>query len=390
MKKLFSFLLTLVSVVAFANDGVYYTSGNQLIPLQETDISVKKEILTISILDDGFAKVDVYYEFYNPDSQSKTVQMGFEADMPYNSDYDEFDGSAEHPNIKEFTVDVNGERKAYSNAVCWQNLKNLKDGLVDLNKWEYNNEIYRFITKGKSLDDNDTEYADISFVYYFDATFKPGVNKIHHTYQYEMSVVVGTQYLIDYKLSPAARWANGQIDDFTLIVRADNTAKYFNVHQGSFPESAQFTCIEGKAKIRKFKTDFTEGYSVSLRNGAVKLHLTNFKPEDGKELNINSADEHITFADTCRFGDYYDRNNVVALYTWKYSEELRAKISNSMMKRIARNLPYANRGHVFKDPTLKKYFESLWWYMPDPSYKDDTSDFTEKDWEHVNFDPEAE
>ena len=48
-------------------------------------------------------------------------------------------------------------------------------------------------------------------------------------------------------------------------------------------------------------------------------------------------------------------------------------------QRVCRNLPFAHRGHVFKDKKLKAYFESQFWYMPDPSYKDDMSDFTETD-----------
>lgn len=53
-------------------------------------------------------------------------------------------------------------------------------------------------------------------------------------------------------------------------------------------------------------------------------------------------------------------------------------------RRILRNLPYANRGYVFKDKGLQKYFNEIWWYMPDPSWKQDTSDFTKKEWELVN------
>ena len=59
-----SFLLMTCSLLtASANDGVYFTSGNFLVPTQETDISVDREILTITIGNDGFARVDVYYEF---------------------------------------------------------------------------------------------------------------------------------------------------------------------------------------------------------------------------------------------------------------------------------------------------------------------------------------
>ncbi len=49
-----------------ANDGSYYASGNHLIPVFETDISVKKEILTLKKIRNRFIEVTVYYEFFNP------------------------------------------------------------------------------------------------------------------------------------------------------------------------------------------------------------------------------------------------------------------------------------------------------------------------------------
>ena len=67
-----------------ANDGVYYTSGNFLVPLRETDISAKKEILEITLCKDSFATVTVDYTFYN-NSEDKTVTMAFEAAAPYNA-----------------------------------------------------------------------------------------------------------------------------------------------------------------------------------------------------------------------------------------------------------------------------------------------------------------
>ena len=77
-------LLTLLSMNSlFANDGVYFTSGNFLQPIKETNISVAKEILTISIDKDSFATVDVYYEFMN-NGKAKNITMAFEATAPYN------------------------------------------------------------------------------------------------------------------------------------------------------------------------------------------------------------------------------------------------------------------------------------------------------------------
>ena len=51
----------LSALFASANDGVFYASGNQLIPITETEISVQKEVLTINRVGDHL-EVTVYYE----------------------------------------------------------------------------------------------------------------------------------------------------------------------------------------------------------------------------------------------------------------------------------------------------------------------------------------
>ena len=103
MKKIFLITLMALAVClqsAVANDGVFYVNGNHLIPLEETDISIKKEILTITLCDDGFASVDVQYEMVN-NGAPKTITMGFEASVPYN-DGESFNKNCTHPNIKDF------------------------------------------------------------------------------------------------------------------------------------------------------------------------------------------------------------------------------------------------------------------------------------------------
>lgn len=80
-------LLALTSVCSIhvsASDCIYTVSGNHLTPLCDTDISVSKEILTISLHDDGYAYVDVYYELQN-DGLEKNQTVGFE-NQPLNYD----------------------------------------------------------------------------------------------------------------------------------------------------------------------------------------------------------------------------------------------------------------------------------------------------------------
>ncbi len=66
MRKLIIVIFCCLSVLfATANDGVFYAAGNQLIPITETDISVRKEVLTLNRVGDHL-EVTVYYEFFNP------------------------------------------------------------------------------------------------------------------------------------------------------------------------------------------------------------------------------------------------------------------------------------------------------------------------------------
>ena len=77
MKRIFAlFFLVAAALTARANDGVYLGSGNQLIPLQETDITITREVLTLRLLDNGYASVDVLYELDNRGPE-KSVLMGF-------------------------------------------------------------------------------------------------------------------------------------------------------------------------------------------------------------------------------------------------------------------------------------------------------------------------
>ena len=386
MKTLKICILTIFCIAmalpAVANDGTYYTRGNQLIPLQETNISVRREVLTISLMDNGFARVDVQYEFWNP-GVAKTVTMGFEADPPYNFDY-KFYPDGRHPSISLFTVEMNGRTLPYRNAACVleenQNCK-LPLRYVDTTKRYYvfdNNLLYE--------DDGRNEPTDFdaglpfAYVYYFEADFQPGLNRVHHSYVYKMSTNVGSPFIVEYKLTPAARWAGGNIEDFTLTIRADSTAKHFFVFDTLFGD-ASFAVSEGMGKLRRSER-YGNPTEVSLRNGAITLHRTHFAPKS--ELTIMAVGIEGLYVDNkCITGGTYDRS---ARIDWGPYEGMQwVPADAAFRQRVMRNLPYAHRGHVFADKKLKAYFESLWWYMPDPSYKDDTGNFTEVDWQFVNY-----
>ena len=375
-------ILTLIFLVCMAvtgseaNDSSYSAIGNQLVPLRETSIRVTKEILSIDLRDDGRAYIDVYYEFTNPEKTAKTVLMGFEADPPYP---DEPDGwtltsHSAHPYIENFTVEINGQRQSYRNAISipgkFRPMKvegmTIMDGGLDQTIYDEN---------GNILQDGPQEA--VAFVYYFDATFRPGVNKVHHTYAYELGNSTTFYYFLDYKLTPATRWANHQIDDFTLILSAKNTAKHFFMGTECMP-GMKPVVASGKAKMRRVPNEWESPdatmWEMSIRNGSIKYHARNFRPK--KELWLRSA----TFCSGEQIGYTYDRGS-----TWPLCYHAEDIPDRAQAIRLIRNLPYASRGRVFRDKTLQRYFESLWWYMPNPNYTDDTSDFTPVDWNYIYF-----
>ncbi len=372
-KALFILTMILISSIAMANDCIFFVKGNQLVPSeQEKDISVKKEILTISLQDNGFTKIDVYYELNNNTPNPKTVLMGFEANNPYNAQAN-FNPKGIHPFIHNFSVNMNGNIIPYSNAVVEYDIP---EGFkpLDLKTWKAEGEIFE--GSDYQMLQNGDKTKKYSYAYYFKATFEPGINRIIHSYNYDTSYGVGQAFIIDYMLTPATRWANKQIDDFTLVIRADNTAKHFRINKGSF-NCNDFKLIEGVGKCRDTKYCDENWIEFSLRNGAYSYHSNNFKPTE--ELGIYSCEniyyEFENEKEPLKLGCTYDRSKT---FVWMQPIDTDFKV------RVAHNLPYAHRGYVFTKPELKTYFEQFWWYMPDPNYKANTDDFTEKDNEFVN------
>ncbi len=284
-RTIIAYLFAIMAICsAKANDGVYFTSGNFLVPMQETDISVAKEVLTITIGKDSMARVDVYYEFMNH-GEPKTVTMGFEADAPYNVGLP-LSHEGIHPFIKDFTVVMNNQRLQNKNAVVAtkrQNGKTIVDFTpLDLTKWKGHGEApdslvpYEISLYNAELD----SVVDHAYAYYFEASFKQGRNIVHHTYSYKMSDSHGCRYDIPYWLTPATRWANHQVDDFTLKITADDHDE-FSLHDSLFV-SAPFT----KNSQRGYLYSFTDSLGKSAivadvcPGDTVIWHGKNFRPTD--------------------------------------------------------------------------------------------------------------
>src|SRR5438105_2602650 len=143
--KIFIWLLLLLSfTVCYPNDGAFRAAGNQLIPMYETDVSVKKEILTIKRINSRQAEITVYYEFFNP-KESKELEVGFEAVSPY-GDVNRAPVDGKHPYITHFTVNMNGNPVPFKVSI-------VSDSLY------YNNGKYKSKTVTQAL--KESEDADM-------------------------------------------------------------------------------------------------------------------------------------------------------------------------------------------------------------------------------------
>lgn len=279
MKRLFFSLLlfTLVDIL-LANDGVYFASGNFLVPIKETDISAKKEILEITLCKDSFAYVTVDYTFYN-NSNEKTVTMAFEAAAPYNA-WAPFSHEGIHPFIKDFTVLFNGKTLQHRNAVVAEG-----SGFspLDLTQWKGFGEVpdsllpMDGVLVNPAMPDSFCSYA---YAYYFDAPFQQGENRVRHTYRYKMSWGVGRDFEVPYSLAPATRWANGQVDDFTLRIKAEDTRDI--VLPDTLFLGAPFTHSRNREMYQIQDEIYGECLFAELMQGDVlEWHSKNFSPKEG-------------------------------------------------------------------------------------------------------------
>jgi len=335
-------ILILARINNFANDGIFMGSGNQLIPLIENNISVQKEILIITLNNSKFY-VNVYYEFYNPGNE-KEILVGFEASSPGGVvSFEPVDGR--HPYMNDFCASVDGESVKYN--IAYVNDSNyIKNGII----------------KGKPLQQviNEIDEYDAGFfyVYNFKVKFKKGITKISHTYNYQSSSSFSYNYYnFLYNLTPANRWANRQIDDFTLILEIGDF-ETFNIDR-TFYEDKNDWIINGVGnafdKMSGVFSDSLEPITkFNMQQGYLIFQKKNFKPK-GELLIISEYG----------FREGGDEFNPVLSFN---DSNMTTDSTKPLQRLILKNYPFALRGYVFRNKELNNYYRTLDWYIPDPNY----------------------
>lgn len=343
-------LFFLLPLIAQSNDGAYYGSGNQLIPIFETDISVQKEILTIKKRSKDFIEVTVYYEFFNP-KKEKEILVGFEAFAP-DGDVNITPRLGRHPYMTDFTVMMNGAHLGYDIAYLEDSIVTDNDNIKSLDL--------------RTLTGDNSYPGQFYYVYNFKAKFKKGINKIVHTYTYRLSTSVDNHFSFEYILTAANSWSNKQIDDFTLILDLGEYQQ-FNLGKTFFNTASEWT-INGLGKMtsaKKQKYEYRDFDHVNciLQNGNLIFQKLNFSPKGEiyiwlqREWAIQASEEGYKPS---------------IPYSYYYQNQVYNPDASDLEKKIMRNLPFARRGYIFKNEAIQSFYTKQSWYIPNPSYNSDT------------------
>lgn len=366
-------LLLLLCLFSQANDGAFRAEGNQLIPIYETDISVKKEILTIRRINEKQARIEVYYEFFNP-KDARTIEVGFEAVSPSGdvSSYPTRDGH--QPYITHFSVNLNDVSIPYKVAI-------VRDSMY------YRNGQFKAISIAnaeKELKEND--YPDFFYVYHFRALFKQGLNIIRHAYTVDLSNSIAENYSLDYVLTAAKRWANRQIDDFTLQIDM-GAFQDISIDQTFFNHAAEWK-TDSTMKSLDIKTEDKDQAGSSeffVRKGMIVFEKKNFKPRG--ELHMHSFNEcyyrsaEVAHNHYDNYPENFDSKKEGLPFSIEGQDQILPAI-NELSRKILHNLPFARRGYIFRSPEIAAYYKKQPWYLPDPTYTPDPGSLTKKeqDW----------
>ena len=364
MKKiLLAILFCLLSIFTFANDWEFGSEGEHIIPLKGSNMSIKKEKITLKLTPDGML-VNVKFTFDNPTAENKIV--GFVT--PESGNGEEEDETtkpkrkAEPLKIKNFKTTVNG-KEVKSNVELLSKL--LSKGVLD------NNIIKEYTEKEKTF---------YNYVYYFNTDFKQGENVVEHSYFYTGSYGIYERDF-EYVVTTISKWKNQTVEDFEIEVHPEN---YFVKLPYSFWKDNKKINWEvvGKGKMvtiaptkKSNDEDATglERYGIiylKLNNGFVRYKTKNFSPNqdfymtrmdnilgfdyefpEGKIQGYKFKDDYFT---TLRETIYDDYPNIVSSL-----KDLKDKDLD-----IIRNYPYAFAGYDFAKKDLKDYFSQFIWYTP--------------------------
>ena len=330
---LLTLLLTILTFSSFGNDGVYLNRGGILYSTKETRISLDKEILSFTVRD-RTAQVDIQFEFNNPEKVERKLLVGFQAPTTHGDVSDEMSNKNQ---ISNFRILKDGNLLSYRLKAAKGADGELKDP-----------KEFHFSQRETGL-----------FVYLFEVTFKPGTNKLNHSYSFPASKNVAFDQIYNYILTTGAKWANGVIKDLTIHMDM-GTNQYFFVHDIFGPKANWSIIGTGKVTNKKFYHFDTDSCTmVRILSGKLQIDIKDFKPT--KNIEFGTINDH----------SFINRTTDLAkILSGEIAEPGHLTLDRVYSKaelRLLKNSVYAQYGYTFKNKDLQDYFAQFEWYLPDPN-----------------------
>ena len=373
-KFIFCFLFILIAIVSFSNDWEFSSRGENIVPIETSQVSIKKEQIKMKIVNDGM-DVKVKFIFDSPVSEEKiigfiTPEGGFDDDENY-----QWDGEM---HFKNFTTVVNGK-------TVKSNVEKMKD-------------FYKknLLSKEEMQKYNIEKYKD-SYIYYFKANFVKGENTVEHSYNYSGSYGVG--YIdFQYVWTTISKWKNKKVDDFELIIepgtsfvslpytfwKNERKVNWEIVGEGKIDTAVQ-TITDSNTKEKKV----LKRVYARLKSGYIRYKTKDFAPDNEFLIEeIKNIANYYPFEKTEKGYIFLDESSdynfwlccyVTEPYSKEkygtyenYKEELKlSKNKEEQLKELSdkeleilRNYPFALSGYDFSRKDLKDYFSQFIWYYP--------------------------
>ena len=372
-KFIFCFLFILIAIVSFSNDWEFSSRGENIVPIETSQVSIKKEEIRMKVVNDGM-DVKVKFIFDSPVSEEKiigfiTPEGGFD-DENY-----QWDGEM---HFKNFTTVVNGK-------TVKSNVEKMKD-------------FYKknLLSKEEIQKYNVEKYKD-SYIYYFKANFVKGENTVEHSYNYSGSYGVG--YIdFQYVWTTISKWKNKKVDDFELIIepgtsfvslpytfwKNEKKVNWEIVGEGKIDTAVQ-TITDSNTKEKKV----LKRVYARLKSGYIRYKTKDFVPDNEFLMEeIKNIANYYPFEKTEKGYIFLDESSdynfwlccyVTEPYSKEkygtyenYKEELKlSKNKEEQLKELSdkeleilRNYPFALSGYDFSRKDLKDYFSQFIWYYP--------------------------
>lgn len=338
MKQAIVTILTLILTISvYGNDGIYLTRGGVIYPTSENKISLDREILAFTVQGKN-CRVDILFEFNNPENIDRKLMVGFQAPTAVGDVPEDICNTNQ---ITDFTIISNGQVLPYK----------LKAAECEDCELKEPNKI-RFSQGEQGV-----------FVYLFELTFKPGLNKINHSYTFPSSSNVEFDEFYNYILTTGSKWAGGKIKNLTVSFDLGYN-KYFYIHD-IFGKNANWSIIgSGKVTNEKFDNyDNDTAKMVRIISGRLQIEVADFQPKKNIEfgiINVNSFS----------IARMYQSPDKLSLALKYHTLDIKYFAETELTKedlKLLRNTIYAQYGYVFKSKNLQDYFAKFEWYLPDPN-----------------------